>query len=107
MKINGKELGMAYTVGAHTDWDNYVVKNQQTVSVTAGMIEKVIIMHRWWAIINKVPESKRVTREEILAQPDRVFDEMVNLSVAIEKGDSEKSIEAVDTGKNVESAAKD
>ncbi len=93
MKINGKELGLAYTVGAHCEWDSYIVKNQQT-AVSEAQIERIMIMHRAWCRANKVPDAQKVTRDEILSQPNRIFDEMVNLAEATAKADSEVTIEA-------------
>lgn len=102
MEVNGKELGMAYTVGAHTEWQNWVVANPNK-SLADAKLESVIIMHKWWCLQNKIPEKQRVTREEILAQPFAIFDEMTNLAEAVMKGDKHQSIEA--RSKNRKSAA--
>ena len=93
MQINGKELGMAYTVGAHVEWQNWIVANSEK-SLVQAKLESVIIMHKWWCLQNKIPEKERVTREEILAQPNSIFDEMTDLAEAIMKNDKEVTVEA-------------
>lgn len=97
MTINGKELGMIYTVGAHIRWNSYIVSHQQSAFAEA-QLEKVLIMHDEWCRLNKVPEGKKVTKTELLAQPYSVFDEMVKLCEAQVKADGETTIEA--DGKN-------
>ena len=93
MQINGKELGMAYTVGAHVEWQNWIVAHQND-SLAQAKLESVMIMHKWWCQQNKIPEKQRVTREEILAQPHGIFDEMLELAEAVMKADKEQSVEA-------------
>ena len=94
MQINGKELGMAYTTGAHLDFQDWVVSHPKD-SLAHAQIESVIIMHKWWCLLNSVPEKDRVTREEILALPHAGnFDEMLTLAQAIMKGDKQQSVEA-------------
>lgn len=94
MNINGKELGLYYSVWAHISWNNYIVKNPQ-MSVAEAQLEKVMLMHKAWGKANKVPESKLVTKDDILALPNRYFNEIVALADAQEKADTEVSVEAV------------
>lgn len=103
MEINGKELGMAYTVGAHTEWQSWVVANPEK-SLAEAQVESVVIMHKWWCRLNKTPEKQRVTREEILEQPYEIFKEMTTLAEATMKADKHQSIEA--ESKNQKSAAR-
>lgn len=93
MQINGKELGMAYTVGAHAEWQNWVVANPNK-SLADAKVESVVIMHKWWCRLNKVPEKQQVSREEILSQPFAVFEEMVALAEGVMKVDKHQSVEA-------------
>lgn len=93
MQINGKELGMAYTIGAHTEWQSWVVANPEK-SLAEAKVESVVIMHKWWCRLNKVAEKQRVTREEILSQPFEIFEEMTTLAEATMKSDKHQSIEA-------------
>lgn len=102
MNIGSKELGMAYTVGAHCAWDTYLATKGQSVSVTEAKVERVLIMHDAWCKLNKVPDSKRVTRGELMNQPDEMFEEMNRIAEDVIKAHSKKTIEA--KSKNAESA---
>lgn len=92
MEINGKEFGMAYTVGAHVRWNSYIVSHQQSAFAEA-QFEKALIMHDEWCRINKVPDGKKVTKAELLAQPFRVFEEITQLCDAQVKADGEQTVE--------------
>lgn len=103
MLINGKEMGMMYTVGAHCKFNTLVAKRGNEISFAEAQIEKALIMHEEWARVNKIPEGKRVTKSDLYAQPKRAFDELVALMDAQEKSDTETTIEAVGS-KNAKSA---
>lgn len=93
MQINGKEFGMTYTVGAHCEWQDWVVAHSD-MSLEHAKIESAYIMHKWWCLLNKIPEKQRVTHEELFYQPYAVHKEALSLAEAIMKGDKETTIEA-------------
>lgn len=95
MKIGSKEFGMAYTIGAHSAWDTYLATHGNNVSVTEAKVERALILHDAWCKRNKIADKDRVTKGELMNQPDSMFKEVDRLAEDTMKADSKRTVEAV------------
>lgn len=89
IKINGREYGLFYSVGAHCKFDDYIVAHQD-LSYTRGVIQKAIIMSEAYAQLHGGDILKS---SDILGLPNKVFAE---LKAAVEKQ------ERIDSGLEIE-----
>lgn len=96
MKINGKEVGFVYTVGAFCDYNDYVVKNQD-VSVATANLYKAEIMSREYAKTHEGAET--ITVEELRGLMVYELKEVIDAIDAAEKAGTARTVETTDTGK--------
>lgn len=102
MIINGKEYGFFYSVWAHCEFNDWVVKNPKA-SLASAMIQRAVIMSKAYADANGGPV---LSAKDVLNLPKYVFDELIAETDAAEKRDSERTVESAPSAKNAESSAK-
>lgn len=102
MQINGKEYGFFYSVWAHCEFNDWVVKNPKA-SMASAMLQRAAIMSKAYADAHGGPV---LTVKEVLELPAYVFNELVAETEAAEKRDSERTVESEPTGKNAGSSEK-
>lgn len=102
MVINGKEYGFFYSVWAHCEFNDWVVKNP-TASVASAMIQRAVIMSKAYADANGGPV---LSAKDVLSLPKYVFDELIAETDAAEKRDSERTVESAPSAKNAGSSGK-
>ncbi len=77
MKINGKDIGFAYTIGAYCDINDYVVANPD-VSMATANLHKAVIMSRAYNDMNGTTDT--ITVEELrllqMSELQQLLDEM-------------------------------
>lgn len=96
MKINGKEVGFLYNVGAFCDYNDYVVANP-SVSVATANLYQAEIMSREYAKQHEGAEV--ITVEELRGLMVYELKEVLDAVKAAEKEGSKRTVETVDTGK--------
>ncbi len=102
MIINGKDYGFAYTVWAHCEFNDWVVKNPNASFVRA-MVQRAAIMSKAYSDINGGPV---LNVKELMNLPKYVYDELVAETDAAEKLDSERTVIATAPAKNAEGSEK-
>lgn len=102
MIINGKEYKFFYSVWAHCELNDWIVKNPNS-SYASAMVQKALIMSKAYADTNGGPV---LSAKELMKLPKVVFDELVAEMDAAEKRDSERTVESAPAGKNAESSGK-
>lgn len=110
MVINGREIGLFYSVGAHCAYSDYLIKNPED-SVSSAIIQKAILMNKAWLDTRKQAGEtdlpKALTRDELYALPMAVLNQLADEVAAQEKADTEVTVEVAEPkGKNGKSAAK-
>lgn len=93
MKINGKDVYFAYTVGAYCDFSDYVVKNPE-VSTATATLHKAVFMARAYNLANGI--DGELTIDELRAMPAA---DMVMLKAELDKAEkegSQRTVEAVE-----------
>ena len=96
MIINGKEYGFFYSVWAHCEFNDWVVKNP-TASVASAMIQRAVFMSKAYADAHGGPV---LSAKDVLNLPKYVFDELIAETDAAEKRDSERTVESAPSAKN-------
>lgn len=86
MTINGREIGLMYTIGVHCDYSDFLIKNPD-VSVAAALIEKAVLMNKAYLDASG-SHTAPLTREELRGLP---FWQFAELSNAIKKQEAEDS----------------
>ena len=71
-KINGKEYGFYYSVWAHCEFNDWIVKNANRSFVSA-VVQKAVIMSKAYC---KVHGGASLNAKEILDLPEYVFEEL-------------------------------
>ena len=102
MIINGKEYGFFYSVWAHCEFNDWIVKNPNS-SYASAIIQKAVIMSKAYADANGGPV---LSAKDVLNLPKYVFDELIAETDAAEKRDSERTVESAPSTKNAGSSAK-
>ena len=104
MRINGKEYGMYYSIGAHVAFDNWAIQNPKA-SWTEGVLMKFTFMVMAHNSLHKIKQEPP-TKEELSMLPNSTFEEIAAAVDACEKADSERKVEAEPKkGKNGRSTA--
>ena len=101
LEINGRKIGLYYSVWAHCEFNDWVVKNAERSYVSA-IVQKAVIMSK--AYCDK-EGGKPLTAKEILGLPEYIFEELAQAVMDQEKADSTRTVEAEEPSGNVESAA--
>lgn len=101
MKVNGKEIGFAYTIGAYCDINDYVVANPDVSAATANL-HKAVFMNR--AYNDMHGSSDEITVEELRKLPIRDMEELLAEMKAAEQAGSARTVETEE--KKQKSAAK-
>lgn len=101
MKINGREIGLLYTVGAHLDFNDWVVLHQKASMATANM-QRAIACHRAY-LESEGSDEKPITVEEIRRLPKYVYDELIEETMKAVEAGSKREVELAEQ-KNAESA---
>ena len=99
MKVNDREVGFVWTVGAFCDYNDYVVANSG-VSVARANVEKAAAMSREYSRIHA--GTKPLTVEEINALPVYV---MAEILAEVEKAETEGSVRTVETEEKKQKSA--
>ena len=102
MVINGKEYGFFYSVWAHCEFNDWVVKNPKA-SLASAMIQRAVIMSKAYADAHDGPV---LSAKDVLNLPKYVFDELIAETDAAEKRDSERTVESAPSAKNAGSSGK-
>lgn len=103
MKINGKEYGLFYSIGAHIAFDNWAVNHAKS-SYAEGVIQKFTCMVLAYNEVNGIKDNDPPTKEELAKLPNSVFEEIMAEVLKCEKADTERKVEA--EPKNGKSTAK-
>lgn len=90
MKINGREVGFVWTVGAFCDYNDYVVAHEG-VSVARANVEKAAAMSREYSRIHAGAEP--LTVEEINSLPVYEFVAILKETEAAEQAGSVRTVE--------------
>ena len=103
LEINGREIGLTYTVGAHCEFQDWIVKRGKDVSADHGVVQKALIMSKAYCEKNG---GSPLTYEEVKDLPFYVLLELAEAVAKQEAKDSERTVETEEPkGKNGESAA--
>lgn len=92
MIINGKEYGLAYTIGARCDYDDFVFAHKdEMLSYTHGLIMRAVFMSKAYVATNG---GEALTYEMLRALPNSEFDKLIDeMNRQIEE-DSKVTVEA-------------
>ncbi len=102
MKINGKEYGFFYSVGAVCDINDWIVKNPER-SYYSAVMQKAVVMSKAYC---KKHGGTPLTLKDLIDLPAYVLLELETVLTEQEKKDSERTVEiAEDKSGNAESAA--
>lgn len=104
MQINGREIGFFYSVWAHCEFNDWIVKNPNS-SYASAIVQKAVIMSKAYNDLHGIKEPPLSTKE-LLGLPKYVFDELIAETDAAEKRDSERTVESAPSAKNAESSEK-
>lgn len=109
MIINGREVGLFYSVGAHCAYSEYLIKHPDE-SVSSAVIQKAVLMNKAWLDAQKKEGNTdlpaALTRDELYSLPMAVLNELIKEIDAQEKADSEVTVETQEPkGKKAKSAA--
>lgn len=107
LHINGREIGLMYTIGVHCDYSDILIKKPD-ISVAAALIEKALLMNKAYLDATR-SQAAPLTREELRAMPFWQFTELTNAIKEQENEDSRIQIhtkEPEDQKKNAGSAEK-
>ena len=101
-KVNGKEYGFYYSVWAHCELNDWIVKNPER-SYASAIVQKAVIMSKAYC---KVHGGTPLTPKDLADLPVYVFSELDAALAEQEKADSERTVEVADEKPgNAESAA--
>lgn len=101
MVINGKEYGFFYSVWAHCEYNDWIVKNPNS-SYARAVVQKAAIMSKAYHDIHG--EGEILNPKDVMNLPAYIFNELLAETDAAEKRDSERTVEAVPSSKNAESS---
>lgn len=104
MQINGREIGFFYSVWAHCEYNDWIVKNPNS-SYASAIVQKAVIMSKAYNDLHGIKEPP-LDPKELRNFPKVFFDELVMETEAAEKRDSERTVESAPAGKNAESSGK-
>lgn len=104
MQINGREIGFFYSVWAHCEFNDWIVKNPNS-SYASAIVQKAVIMSKAYNDLHGIKEPPLSTKE-LLGLPKVVFDELQIETDLAEKRDSERTVESAPSAKNGRSSAK-
>lgn len=90
MKINGKDIGFAYTVGAYCDINDYVVANPD-VSLATANLHKAVIMNRAYNDMHGSSDS--ISIEELRQLPFGELDELLKEIKEAEEAGNKRLVE--------------
>lgn len=93
MKIAGKEIHFAYTIGAYCALNDYVVANPDVSAATAN-IHKAVFMSQAWAKNNG--GDKLETVDELADLPFNVYLELLQEMKKAEERDTARTVETVE-----------
>lgn len=94
MKINGREVGFAFTIGSYCDISDYVVKNPDVSSATARL-HKAVFMNRAYNELNEIDEPE-LTVDELRKLPGHVMVNLISEMDAVEEEDKKRTVVAVE-----------
>lgn len=101
--INGREIGLYYSVWAHCEYSDWLLKNQEDRSFSSGIVTEAVIMSKAYC---KEHGGEPLTAKEILDLPACVFYDLLKAVQEQEKADSTRTVEVEEEPeKNGESAA--
>ncbi len=105
MVINGREVGFTWNTGAYVDYNDWIVRNS-SASVARAKVQRAVLMNTEYNRINKDPESKPLTVEEIRELPVYDFEALLAETDKIVERDGKRQIETAESkGKNAKSTA--
>lgn len=104
MKINGKEYGLYYSIGAHIAFDNWVINHPKS-SYAEGVIQKFTCMVLAYNDVNGIKDNDPPKKEELAKLPNSMFEEIMAEVLRCERADTERKVEAETKG-NAKSTAK-
>lgn len=90
MRINGKEIGLAYTVGAYCDINDYVVANPEVSAATANLY-KAVYMNRAYNEMHGSSDS--ITVEELRGLTLWELEDLLNAMKEAEQAGSTRTVE--------------
>lgn len=90
MRINGKDIGFAYTVGAYCDINDYVVANPDVSAATANLY-KAVFMNRAYNDMHGSSDS--ITVEELRRLPIGEFEALLEEMKQAEQDGSKRTVE--------------
>ena len=93
MKINGKEIFFAHTIGSYCDFLDYCAKNPD-VSIMRASCYKALFMNR--AYTQAHPEAESITLEEILNLPGNMSAKLIEELENAENEGNRTSVETVE-----------
>lgn len=104
IKISGVEYGLFWSIKAHCDFDDWLLKNRNS-SYTRGIVKKAVLANEAFRTANKIKEPV-LTEELINGLPNKEYND---LKTAVEKQileDSGITVEQEEPeGKNAEGSA--
>lgn len=104
MQINGRDIGFFYSVWAHCEYNDWIVKHPNS-SYASAVLQKAMIMSKAYNDLHGI-EEEPLDVKEILNLPAYVFNELLAETDAAEKRDSERTVESAPTAKNAGSSEK-
>ena len=100
MKVNGKEYGLFYSVGARLDYEAWVVKHPDA-PMSAAYLQQAIYMSQAYAAIHG---GDALTMEELVKLPNSAANAIIEAAREQERIDSGVTVEA--ESKNAKKAGK-
>lgn len=91
MTINGCEYGFYYSVGAHIDYEDFIIKHPEVGQIRAN-VELACIMNREYNKANGI-KGKELRPEDLRKLPNAVLTELMDQVNAQMKLDNEVSVE--------------
>lgn len=104
MKINGREVGFAWTAGAFVDYNDWIVRNASS-SVVRAKIQRAVIMQAEFNRIHK-DSTKALTIDEIRDLPVYDLEDLFSETDRIVETDGKRQVETKEPKeKNAKSTA--
>jgi len=98
MKINGKDINFAYTIGAYCDFSDYCAGHPE-VSLARASVYKALYCNRAYVQMHEGADT--ITLEEVMALPQDKYNELMAEVKKAEDSGSKRSVETVEGKKNV------
>lgn len=92
MIINGCEYGFYYSVGAHIDYEDFIIRNPEVGQIRAN-VELACIMNREYNLANGI-KGQELKPGDLRKLPNAVLTELLDAVQAQMKMDSEVTVEA-------------